>query len=888
MSTGNVVRRRRLAAAVGIALFPLAFAPLHAAPQGKFPQQRFEAVDPLQDAVRPARAAPQAEAADEGAEKADPQAELGLWPYCPPSGGKLGDDSLGHYDLGDGKLSLLPVDGTALDNCLKATGVNLRIQLGGALVPLHPGPGTPAESPLSFGLQSKQFSLFTGTPMLCDSYYTATDSLSLLIADGNHHVRTAPIAGIESMQLALSDFIFTPTLKPFSAQVAAPALSCFVVNATSLPTASASFFESGFEPLPTGTNVVIEVLDAQTDAPMNATTKTVAIAFPYKLRVTNRGTVTANNVRIREYLPGRAPNAAPLLQPASTNACLLNGQPCEAPPAGDPGLLASFATLAVNAPQIITLSRLSPAVGTGSALAGFAAFVSPATPDIDLSNNLATLAVTVVTNAVPVATPASASTDEDSAGVAITLAGTDADEADQPDLVFAVATQPASGVLTGNAPNLTYTPNANFNGTDSFTFTATDSNSATSAPATVTITVNAVNDAPVASGTIEPATAAEGAAITAIQTAARFDDPDTVVGNNASPQTLVYSLSSTAITPEGGSAPAALSGISINSATGEISGTPDFDAASVDRAYDLTVTATEAGTGIATPALSAELSFRLSVTNTNRAPVIAAALAAQSFDETVVLGSTNAIATAQGFSDPDAQVLSFTACLRASESVCNPTLPGQLVIDASTGLITGALPQVSSTSTYAIEVTASDGAASVSQGFQLTVNPVNAAPSFTLSFPHIVVYRDGSTPRKQDEAFDAAFSASRRTNCSSSTDGSCTVTINGLVTGVLANDAGEQVRLLSGTLSSCTTTAMMAVGDAFADPGFPPESPAADYVADGSSLPVMFTYFKSVPIDTQFECLLRLEDNGNPAPATSEDIPAHRLIIRFRDTPPAG
>ena len=45
--------------------------------------------------------------------------------------------------------------------------------------------------------------------------------------------------------------------------------------------------------------------------------------------------------------------------------------------------------------------------------------------------------------------------------------------------------------------SFTYTPAANFNGTDSFTYTASDG-TAVSNVATVTITVDAVNDAPVA------------------------------------------------------------------------------------------------------------------------------------------------------------------------------------------------------------------------------------------------------------------------------------------------------------------------------------------------------------------------------------------------------
>src|SRR5690606_6925593 len=64
-------------------------------------------------------------------------------------------------------------------------------------------------------------------------------------------------------------------------------------------------------------------------------------------------------------------------------------------------------------------------------------------------------------------------------------------------LTYAIASGPANGALSGTAPNLTYTPNANFNGADSFSFTVNDG-TVNSAAATVSITVNPINDAPVA------------------------------------------------------------------------------------------------------------------------------------------------------------------------------------------------------------------------------------------------------------------------------------------------------------------------------------------------------------------------------------------------------
>src|SRR5207249_3998110 len=91
------------------------------------------------------------------------------------------------------------------------------------------------------------------------------------------------------------------------------------------------------------------------------------------------------------------------------------------------------------------------------------------------------------------------------------LAGTDVETAPA-NLSFTVTVNPTHGVLSGTAPNLTYTPTANYNGPDSFKFTVTDRGdpdncspvgpacaaALTSAPATVTITITPVNDAPVA------------------------------------------------------------------------------------------------------------------------------------------------------------------------------------------------------------------------------------------------------------------------------------------------------------------------------------------------------------------------------------------------------
>ncbi len=75
----------------------------------------------------------------------------------------------------------------------------------------------------------------------------------------------------------------------------------------------------------------------------------------------------------------------------------------------------------------------------------------------------------------------------------ITLTGSDPDG----DLLsFILVTQPQHGTLSGTAPNVTYTPNTDFNGTDSFTFKVNDGQ-VDSNTATVEILVSSVCSAPV-------------------------------------------------------------------------------------------------------------------------------------------------------------------------------------------------------------------------------------------------------------------------------------------------------------------------------------------------------------------------------------------------------
>jgi hypothetical protein len=136
--------------------------------------------------------------------------------------------------------------------------------------------------------------------------------------------------------------------------------------------------------------------------------------------------------------------------------------------------------------------------------------------DGKVSSAVATVAISVLAvNDAPVVSGQSVTTDEDTP-VAIFLTGSDVDG----DALSFAASTPLHGTLSGTAPNLVYTPAANYNGPDSFSFVANDGK-INSAAATVSITVRSVNDAPVAAA--QTVTTDEDTAVAVTLTASDVD-----------------------------------------------------------------------------------------------------------------------------------------------------------------------------------------------------------------------------------------------------------------------------------------------------------------------------------------------------------------------------
>ena len=301
-----------------------------------------------------------------------------------------------------------------------------------------------------------------------------------------------------------------------------------------------------------------------------------------------------------------------------------------------------------------------------------------------LNSNVAVSTVKVIeVNDPPVALNDTASTNEDTA-VIISVLSNDTD-LDGDALTVTAATAPNGTVVRNANGTITYTPNANFNGTDTITYTISDGRGGTST-ATVSVTIAAVNDAPVPVGSLPAQVNLDAASVTSVATAGGFSDVD-----NA---TLTYSATGLPL------------GLSINATTGVISGTIDRSASQVGGGnYSIVVTARDAG------GLTATQTFAWTVTNP--APTARDDTAATSEDTTVsninVLGND---------SDPDSDPLTVTTA-----SAVN----GTVTINANGTL--NYTPNANFNGTDTITYTISDGQGGTSTAKVIvTVAAVNDAP----------------------------------------------------------------------------------------------------------------------------------------------------------------
>ncbi|MGE0798665.1 MAG: Ig-like domain-containing protein [Lautropia sp.] len=325
--------------------------------------------------------------------------------------------------------------------------------------------------------------------------------------------------------------------------------------------------------------------------------------------------------------------------------------------------------------------------------------------DAEAAVSHATVTITVGgTNDAPVAVAGTATTDEDTV-----LNGTlpTATDADSDPLTYAAGTTgPAHGTVIVNPDgSYTYTPAADFHGTDSFTYVAND-DTVDSAEATVTVTVNPVNDAPVAVD----------------DTASTTEDTPVTTGNVLANDTDVDD----ALTPSNITVfTQAANGTVASNDDGTFTYTPNTNFAGSD---SFAYTVTDAG------GLSSTATVTISVDGENDAPVVTDGTAAT--DEDTVLNGTLPAAT-----DADGDALTYAAGTTAAAH-------GTVTID-SDGTYTYT-PAANFNGTDTFGYVANDGTENSAEALiTVTVTPVNDAP----------VAADGTASTDEDTVLNGTLPA---------------------------------------------------------------------------------------------------------------------------------
>jgi hypothetical protein len=349
----------------------------------------------------------------------------------------------------------------------------------------------------------------------------------------------------------------------------------------------------------------------------------------------------------------------------------------------------------------LTVTSASAADGTVTRDGGNVRYTPP--PDFNGSTTInytisdgnggsdsATVSVTVTQqNDPPVANNDTATVAEDSSNNVINVTANDTDPDDDTLTVTSASAQ--NGSVTFGGGNVTYTPNANFSGTDRINYTISDG-SGGSDSAVVTVTVTAVNDPPVAND--DTATVAEDSTNNVINVTANDTDADgdTLTVTGASPQ-------NGAVTIDGG--------VLIYTPSANFSGT--------DR-INYTISDGNGGSDSAV--------VTVTVTGESDAPrVVAPAIErSTSAERTAVEGSNFVFSMAESFTDDDGDPLTYTAT----------GLPGSggITIDPVSGVISGTptIDDARDNDPYLVTVTAEDPSGLwASDSFDLTVSALNRA-----------------------------------------------------------------------------------------------------------------------------------------------------------------
>jgi len=301
-----------------------------------------------------------------------------------------------------------------------------------------------------------------------------------------------------------------------------------------------------------------------------------------------------------------------------------------------------------------------------------------------------------IQNLAPEAIRISTETEEDTE---LPLALAAEDDNNDP-LSYEITSSPTDGTLDcpdlsqqSTQPNCTYTPNADFNGDDSFDYRVTDPHGA-SDTATANITVNPINDAPVAND--DTKTTDEDNAITFALPVSDVDD-------------ATADLSCAQITPQPSQGT-----VSIDSANCEATYTPNADANGTDEfAYRVTDP-----NGLSDDAL-----MTVNVAAVNDAPSVTwdDADNAISVDENATMTATVTC------TDPDADTFALSVTNAPSGVSFTDNGDGTGTLTYTPGF--GVVAHPDSTRLFSdVQIDCNDGTSTDSDRLDITVNDVNRAP----------------------------------------------------------------------------------------------------------------------------------------------------------------
>ncbi|MDO9364618.1 MAG: tandem-95 repeat protein, partial [Sphingopyxis sp.] len=293
-----------------------------------------------------------------------------------------------------------------------------------------------------------------------------------------------------------------------------------------------------------------------------------------------------------------------------------------------------------------------------------------------------TMTVTAVNDA-PTAAADTASTAEDTP-VVIDVLANDSDADGDPLTVTAASA--ANGVVTIDPVTgaLTYTPNANFSGSDTINYTLSDGAGGTSA-GTVAVTVSPVADAPVAID--DTATVTEDTPFTSVVSL--------IANDTDADGDILTAVAGTFATAQGGSVTIAANGSYVYTPAANFNGTDSFNYTVTDGALTDTGTVT------------------LTVTAVNDVPVAGADTTSTAEDVPVVI---NVLAND---SDADGDPLTVTGATATN---------GVVAINPVTGALTYT-PNANFNGSDTISYAISDGNGGTASGsVAVTVAPVNDAP----------------------------------------------------------------------------------------------------------------------------------------------------------------